>query len=79
MANGRKAADTLAREYELGGTKNDFYDYIIDSLINGQRQQVKDLFNEMNLYYKQDFLINFIDNSIGFHVSARNICISEMK
>ena len=74
----KKQADTLAREYEVGNTNEDFYNYIIDSLINGQRQQVRDLFNMMTNNGKQDFLINHLDNDRGYHISCRNICIDEL-
>jgi len=70
-------AETLAKEHELGNEKTDFYQYIIDSLKNGNREQVRSLFNEMDKHYQKDFLINFIDHNNGFHKSASNICINE--
>lgn len=73
-----KRADTLAREYELGNEDYNFYDYIIESLINGQRQQVRDLFNKMHKDNKKDFLINYLDESIGYHKSTKNICVDEL-
>jgi len=74
----KKRAETLAKDHELGTTAKDFYQYIIDSLINGQRQQVRSLFNEMHKDNKQDFLINFLDVSEGYHKSTLNICIIEL-
>lgn len=73
-----KRAETLAKELELGTEAEDFYQYIIDSLINGQRQQVRNLFNRMHKDAKQEFLINFIDVKIGYHKSTLNICIEEL-
>jgi len=74
----RKHAEDLARDHELGKDSFDFYEYIIDSLINGQRQQVRDLFNSLKKYDQRDFLVNFIDPSIGYHKTALNICIEEL-
>lgn len=73
-----KRADTLAREYELGNEDYNFYQYIIDSLINGQRQQVRSLFNKMHKDNKKDFLINYLDESVGIEKSVKNICIDEL-
>lgn len=78
MAKIYKRAETLAKEYELGKTEEDFYQYIVDSLVNGQRQQVRSLFNQMHKDNQQDFLINFLDTSIGYHKSTLNICIIEL-
>jgi hypothetical protein len=71
-------AHTLAKYYEVGKTEEDFYNYIVDSLVNGQPQQVKELFNEMHKDAKQDFLINFLKPSIGYHKTTLNICIVEL-
>lgn len=73
-----KFAETLAKEYELGNTKEDYYNYIIESFINGNGYQVRRLFNEMRKHSKKDFLINFIDVKNGFHKSVLNICIDEL-
>ena len=78
MANITKRAETLAKDYELGTNAEDFYNYIVDSLINGQRQQVISLFNMMHKDNQQDFLINFLDVKIGYHKSTLNICIIEL-
>jgi len=74
----RSNAETLAKDYELGKTKEDYYQYIVDSLINGNRYQVRRLFNKMRKHYQKDFLINFIDVRNGFHKSVLNICIDEL-
>lgn len=73
-----KRAETLAKEYELGTEARDFYTYIVDSLINGQPQQVKKLFNEMHKDDQRNFLINFIKPESGYHKSILNICICEL-
>lgn len=75
----RKTAERLAKEHELGMSSEDYYNYMVDSLINGQRQQVRDLFNSMKPDSKRDFLINFLDvRHIGYHKSILNICIEEL-
>lgn len=73
-----KRAETLAKEYELGKSREAFYTYIVESLINGQRQQAKDLFNEMHKDDQQHFLIDWLDPKIGYHKSVMNICIIEL-
>lgn len=73
------SAETLAKTYELGSDRAEaFYDYIVETLINGQRPQVRQLFNEMRKSSQQDFLINHLDLSIGYHKSVLNICIIEL-
>lgn len=72
-----KHAQDLAKDYDFTN-ENDFYQYIVESLINGQRSQVRTLFNAMHKDSKQDFLINFLDVSIGYHKSTLNICIIEL-
>ena len=72
-----KRASSLAKELELNSSY-DYYNYIVESLINGNRSQVKELFNAMHNEDKEYFLINFIDSSQGYHVSTRNICIGEL-
>ena len=68
---------TLARENEFL-TTIEYYEYIVNSLINGNRTQVKDLFNAMKKHDQNDFLINFLDVSIGWQKSVLNICIGEL-
>ena len=72
-------AENLAKDYELGNTKEDFYNYILDSLINGQRSQVRSLFNSMKVEDKHDFLINFLEDDNGIQKSCKNVCIGELK
>lgn len=74
-----KAAQTLAKNYELGNTKEDFYQYIVDSMENGQRQQVRKLFGEMDNNDKQEFLTTWLDPcNRGIHKSTLNTCIIEL-
>lgn len=73
----KKRAHTLAKEYDFN-SEHEFYDYIVNSLINGNRQQVKELFNSMHKDSQQDFLINYLDVKIGYHKSTLNICIGEL-
>lgn len=73
----KKNAETLAKEYEFE-TREDYFNYIVQSLVNGQRKQVKDLFNAMQDYDKQEFLIDYLDTEIGYHKSTLNICIAEL-
>lgn len=73
----RKYAEDLAKEYEFKNAE-EYYQYIVDSLINGQTSQVRSLFNQMKPDSQQDFLINFLDPSEGYHKSTMNICIIEL-
>ena len=73
----RKFAETLAREHDFT-TKDEYFNYIVESLVNGQRQQVRDLFNKMKGCDQQDFLINYLSDNGGFGQSVRNICIGEL-
>lgn len=68
-----------AKELELKeATVNGYYQYIIDSLINGQRKQVIELFNDMHEEEQEYFLINWLENDNGYHTSCKNICIGEL-
>jgi len=74
-----KHAEDLAKEYELGKEDYKFFEYIIDSLINGQRQQVRNLFNLMSIDSKHSFLIDYLDPAgQPLHLSIMKICIIEM-
>lgn len=73
-----KRAHTLAKEYELGNEADFYFDYIIQSLRNGQRQQVRNLFNQMHKDDKQHFLVNYLDVKKGYEKSVLNICIIEL-
>jgi len=73
----RKYAIDLAKEYEFN-TADEYYQYIIDSVINGQRQQARDLFNELKPEDQQTFLIDYCRDSEGIERSTKNICIAEL-
>tara|TARA_R110000850_G_scaffold3473_2_gene16773 strand:- start:3031 stop:3258 length:228 start_codon:yes stop_codon:yes gene_type:complete len=74
----RKKASTLAKEYEFN-TKEEYFNYIVETLINGQRQQVRDLFNAMRREDQNEFLIDYLDiENQGYHKSVLNICITEI-
>jgi len=73
----KNRAETLAKEYEFKH-EYEYYDYIVDSLINGQRQQVRDLFNQMHNDDKQYFLNNYLQEDSSYHTSTREICIGEL-
>lgn len=72
-----KPAEDLAKEYDFK-TDDDYFNYIVESLINGNRQQVRDLFNKMITYDKQRFLTEHLDITKGIEKSVLNICIDEL-
>jgi len=50
-------ANVLAEQYELEpATKESFFEYIIDSNVNGQNSQMTKLFNQMDLNDKSMFI-----------------------
>ena len=60
----------------------DYYNYIIDSYINGNRQQVKDLFNDMEPDDQINFFNSYLDHNCDHWKpeaikEVRNICIDE--
>ena len=73
----RKYAEDLAKDYEFN-SKDEFYNYIVDSLINGQRTQVRNLFNQMKPYSKKEFLNDFLTDDNSFHTSTRKLCIDTL-
>ncbi len=74
-----KHAESLAKSYELEEhSKEAFFAYILESLVNGQRQQMRDLFNEMEDNSKEIFLLEYLDPKIGIQKSCLNICILEL-
>ena len=74
----KKYAKDLAKEHELGHTAEAFYEYIVESLVNGPRQQVKDLFNAMKKCDQEEFLNDFLKEDGGYDTSTRKICIGEL-
>jgi len=73
----KKYAEDLAKEYDWE-VASEYYDYIIESLVNGQRQQVKKLFNRMKPEDQNEFLTTYLDVSTGHGKSVLNICIGEL-
>ena len=73
----RKYAEDLAKDYDFE-TRDDYFNYIVDSLVNGQRQQVRNLFNQMKSEDQREFLNDFLRNDCGYHQSTKNICIDEL-
>ena len=79
----KKKLITLAKELDFE-TDVRYFEYIIESLINGQRQQVRDLFNDLSNYEKSHFLNRYVDNYFVGYYSAehldqvREICINEL-
>ena len=73
----RKYAETLSKEYDFE-TKEDYYNYIVESLINGNRSQVRNLFNQMKGCDQQEFLNNYLEEDGGYQTSTRKICVGEL-
>lgn len=73
----KKYAEDLAKEYDFE-SENDYFNYIVESLVNGQRQQVRSLFNRMKPESQREFLIDYLEEDSGHHTSTRNICIDEL-
>lgn len=73
----KKYAIDLAKEYDFSN-ENEYFQYIVDSLVNGNRQQVRDLFNQMKPEDQEEFLTTYLDVKNGFQKSVLNICINEL-
>lgn len=76
MNTRKKFAEDLAKEYDFE-SKEQYFEYIVDSLINGNRSQVRELFNQMHADDKEYFLINWLHGSSWCN-SIKNICIGEL-
>ncbi len=72
-----KDAEDLARDYEFE-YDYEYFNYIVESLIKGQRQQVRNLFNAMSDHSKQEFLNDWLQDDSSWHTSTRKICIGEL-
>lgn len=55
--NAGKRIESLLKTYEFE-CPMDYYQYIIDSYVNGHKDQVIELFNEMMEYDQKTFLLN---------------------
>ncbi len=72
----KKSAQNLAIDYELEEpTAAAFYSYILESLINGNRQQCIDLFLEMNDHSRYVFLAEFLEHDNKIQSSCLRICL----
>jgi hypothetical protein len=74
----KKYAKDLTKQHELNHGAESYFQYIVDSLVNGQRQQVKDLFNAMKKCDQEEFLNDFLKEDGGHDTSTRKICIGEL-
>lgn len=77
MKQGKRTAKRLAKDYEFE-TEEEYFDYIVLSLINGQRQQVRDLFGQMRAVDKERFLNNWLNPYHEGHKEVKQICIESM-
>ena len=64
----KKEVLTLAEELDFT-EEFEYFDYIIESLINGQRQQVRDLYAAMKIGGQLQFL-KYAAEPEGHHLSA---------
>lgn len=72
----KKHLITLAIEHDFK-TEVEYFDYIIESEINGQNQQVKSLYNAMKPSDKQKFL-NWLSESFKYHYVYKILKIIEV-
>lgn len=72
-----KYAEDLAKEYDFE-TAEQYYQYIIDSVSNGQRGQAKNLFRQMENYDKERFLVDYCENCGLIGRSTKNIMIGTL-
>lgn len=57
------------RLYEFNSIE-DYFNYIIDSQINGNNQQVKDLFKKLDQNQKRDYFYYLKNNEIKFNYTG---------
>ena len=72
-----KSAYKLARENDFQNGE-EYFNYIIESLINGQRGQVKSLFMELNKLDKREFLNDFLNVEDEHQKEVQEICIQAL-
>lgn len=51
-----KTAEQQAKFYEVGTTAEDFYEYLVASLDNGNHKQYKRLYREMSLQERKSYI-----------------------
>ena len=71
-----KLLKTLCRELELD-QEHQYYEYIIESKINGNNSQVRELFNDMKKDNKKFFLNDHLGDS-NVDNEIRKMCIEEL-
>ena len=64
----------LIKEFEFE-TEEQFYDYIIESKINGQGSQVIELFNYLPEDNQAYFLNQYLNDNDPHHQAVKEICI----
>ena len=69
MANKKKLIN-LAKELDFE-TEYDYYNYIIDSSINGQPQQVKQLYNDMSRKDRDYFINIYLNDEVTSSIKKR--------
>lgn len=72
-----KYAEDLAKSYDFK-TAEEYFQYIVESVINGQRTQAKSLFLKMDGYDKTRFLIDYCKTQGDQGESAKNVCIQSL-
>lgn len=78
-----KKAKNLAKSYELGSCEYDFYNYIVDSYINGNKKQCFELYKEMIKADRLYFLNNYSNIPIEHdlynnYLEVKNFIISQI-
>ena len=71
-------ADQKAEFHGVGATPRDFYDYLVESLTNGNRSQYIELFNDLHKMDQHIFLTEYLDTRKGIALSAMKIAIKEL-
>lgn len=73
----RQTIERLLKDYEFEHS-HQYYDYIIDSYINGQRQQAANLFNQMQKFHQRFFMKQHLQPDADIDQSVLNMCIDEL-
>ena len=64
------------KSYEFNNIE-DYFNYIIDSVINGQKQQAKTLINKLSKEQKKEFINFTLDcGTDSYIVEAKNLTLS---
>ena len=72
MTTRKNFAEDLAEEYDFN-SKEQYFEYIVDSLINGNRSQVRELFNQMHADDKEYFLENWLKSWLIREIEFFNV------